>query len=341
MVTLKIRAMLQGALLSLFVSTLCLITVTAQTQNQTPSQATPTSPNSNSSKDIKDDLLGTWELRLKRNSSSPSTYVFFTVRSSGSSVHGILETYLGTIGTCPNILVSGANFRASCDSSSGSATVEGTLAYGQMTGTFKGTRPIKGKIKFTGTHSAEEGTLAERAARTKQEAASAREQASDEVEGNSVISRYDRFRDETTVSTNVLISKPEDSRYETLGPFFSLYAAFVFSGQTKSTSPATISFGFIVKEFEGDKRIIPPRFSNPTEFIVLYDGARYKSAMTASRGRDNEGFVTDVVVDHLPTSTFVSIATAQTVEIRVGVNELKLTEGQLSALRKIAESVMH
>jgi len=137
-------------------------------------------------------------------------------------------------------------------------------------------------------------------------------------------SNYDRFEDETHVrleSKRVLGGFMEDVK---------MGASFFYKGQKLST-PEYFIFLF-VSDTKGW------RFLSETqrELIALADGERLP---LGTLDRDSKvrsgGWVSEIMVKEVPYETFLKIATAKEVEMKLGKYEFKLKEEHLEALRDL------
>ena len=156
---------------------------------------------------------------------------------------------------------------------------------------------------------------------------------------------YDKFEDVTTANTdNIRIKKLErnerkDGKLVLVHPEMpfwevSMMAMYKFKGQVKPATPGPFVLGFVTKSDEWV-------FKGDADLYAIVDGERLKVARM-SRGGEVKRFlntvdVQETLISYIPAATFLKIANAKKVEMRLGKFEFELTEDQLKALRGLAE----
>lgn len=148
-------------------------------------------------------------------------------------------------------------------------------------------------------------------------------------------SKYDRFKDVTTVTLQSIVSKPENSEYERLGPTFSIIAGYQFVGQTQLEIPQNVVFSYQVYIFEGDKTRYRDLFNYSEEFIILADKERLIGTMKRTELRDNIGGKYEVMTTSLALEVFAKIVNSKRVEMRVGTREFELKANHFQDLREL------
>jgi hypothetical protein len=144
---------------------------------------------------------------------------------------------------------------------------------------------------------------------------------------------YDRFKDETTVGVSTML---EDYTVEIpfahMQEFILLLAGFTHKGQQIITQPMTVRLAF-------QSQARRWRFGEGTELYAIVDGERLAlGPMSYSRQDLGAGHVEVLRLD-IPARTFLKLARAKAVELRVGDKELKLGTHQLAVLAALADQM--
>lgn len=150
-----------------------------------------------------------------------------------------------------------------------------------------------------------------------------------------ITTKYDRFKDVTTVMLQTVVSKPDDPRYEMLGPTVSIVASYQFSGQIQKAPPEIVLFSFQIYVIEGNQTRYRDSFSSTEEFIVLADGERLMNRMERTELRDSVGGKYEIVSCPLTVATFAKLARSKKVEMRIGAYESVIKEYHLQAFRDL------
>ncbi len=150
-----------------------------------------------------------------------------------------------------------------------------------------------------------------------------------------ITTKYDRFKDVTTVGLQSIVSKPDDPRFEMLGPIISLLASYQFNGQTQKAPPEFVLFSLQIYVIEGSQTRYRDSFNLIEEFIVLTDGERIVNRMDRTELRDSIGGKYEIVSCHIPISVFTKIMQAKQVEMRIGAYEVQIRQYHLQAFRDL------
>jgi len=144
--------------------------------------------------------------------------------------------------------------------------------------------------------------------------------------------RYDRFKDQTTVTVGpYFLSSGLDlvmtnSRFE-------LMALFTFEGQKLQRSIERATIGFLSSSKDW-------KFLKDRSVFVLADGQRFDLG-TAERDSDLRiGRVSEILAVSVPYETFAKIANSSKVEIRFGSKEIKLKDEHLEGFRDLASRMV-
>lgn len=164
------------------------------------------------------------------------------------------------------------------------------------------------------------------------------------AQAQSLKTSYDKFEDVTTVTTDLLHVKMLE-RYEKRGkelvmvrpevPFweFTMMAMYKFKGEEKPAQPNPFVLGFVTKSSDW-------AFGGDADLYAIVDGERLKVARMPHGGevvKLSSVSVQETLVTYLSVETFLKIANAKKVEMRLGTYEFELTEDQLKALHTLAE----
>ena len=146
-------------------------------------------------------------------------------------------------------------------------------------------------------------------------------------------SSYDKFKDQTTVSVKYLSPLPALSPVR-----LDIVAAFLYPGKTV-TKPSIVALWFQSSSKNW-------QFLQQRQLLVIADGERIDlgeaervdSKVNSSRaGRYSSGVsVSELVGKMVSLETFLKIAKAKSVEMRLGSVEFKLADDHLEALRDFA-----
>jgi hypothetical protein len=165
------------------------------------------------------------------------------------------------------------------------------------------------------------------------------------IQAQSLKTKYDKFEDVTTANTDTIRIKTLEQYERRDGklvlvhpdvPFWevNMMGMYKFKGEQKPATPGPFVLGFVTKSDEWV-------FGGDADLYAIVDGERLKVARL-SRGGEVQRFVNSVnvqetLITYLPAETFLKIANAKKVEMRLGKFEFELTEDQLKALHRLAE----
>jgi hypothetical protein len=165
------------------------------------------------------------------------------------------------------------------------------------------------------------------------------------AQAQSLTTKYDRFEDVTTASTENIRIKVLERNERRDGklvlvhpdmPFWevNMMAMYKFKGEQKPATPGPFVLGFVTKSDEWV-------FKGDADLYAIVDGQRLKVARM-SRGGEVKRFlntvdVQETLISYIPAETFLKIANAKKVEMRLGTFEFEVTEDQLKALHGLAE----
>jgi hypothetical protein len=165
------------------------------------------------------------------------------------------------------------------------------------------------------------------------------------IQAQSLKTEYDRFEDITTASTDTIRIKVLERNERREGklvlvhpevPFWevNMMAMYKYKGEQKPATPGPFVLGYVTKSDEWV-------FGGDADLYAIVDGERLKVARL-SRGGEVQRFLNSVnvqetLITSLPAETFLKIANAKKVEMRLGKFEFGLTEDQLKALHGLAE----
>lgn len=165
------------------------------------------------------------------------------------------------------------------------------------------------------------------------------------AQAQSLTTKYDRFEDVTTASTENIRIKVLERNERRDGklvlvhpdmPFWevNMMAMYKYKGKEKPPAPGPFVLGFVTKSDEWV-------FKGDADLYAIVDGQRLKVARM-SRGGEVKRFlntvdVQETLISYIPAETFLKIANAKKVEMRLGTFEFEVTEDQLKALHGLAE----
>ena len=144
--------------------------------------------------------------------------------------------------------------------------------------------------------------------------------------------RYDRFKDETTVTVGpYFLSSGMDlvmtnSRFE-------LMASFSHNGQKLQRPVERATIGFLSSSKDW-------KFLRDQSVYVLADDQRFD---LGPAGRDSDlriGGVSEILAVNVPYETFKKIANSSQVEMRFGKKEIKLKDEHLEGFRDLASRMV-
>ena len=148
----------------------------------------------------------------------------------------------------------------------------------------------------------------------------------DEVE---IETSYDKFDDKTTVLLSPMTIK--SGLLDELG----IYAGYAYSGQHR-TAPKTFTLGF---SYLALADIPNPQFRERRDLILLIDGERVPLGAMIYDSDSKSTLLGTVQMEtmklHLSPQIFVRIATAKSVEARLGTVEFTLTGHHQTGLSKL------
>lgn len=136
---------------------------------------------------------------------------------------------------------------------------------------------------------------------------------------------YDRFSDQTRVSTGRINLVPTDGQPSSA---FQLTALFVCPGKTLCR-PNLVALIFSART-ESDLQ-----YSRSRSLIFLADGERLNLGDTEYEVVAREGFSLEFLQAYIPAGQVVTLANADSVEGRLGPTEFQLPESGLSELRDL------
>jgi hypothetical protein len=136
---------------------------------------------------------------------------------------------------------------------------------------------------------------------------------------------YDRFKDQTLIDTDY-------DPYPHTFPSMHIRAFFGFNGRTLTTTPDTLFFEIMSASDEAKFAGEPPQLTALVDGQRMSLGNMYRSNFEVSEA----GAVYEYLVTTLKTQDFFKLVNSRSVEMQVGIDEFKLTENQLEALRDLA-----
>jgi hypothetical protein len=142
---------------------------------------------------------------------------------------------------------------------------------------------------------------------------------------------YDRFKDETKVGVSTsLENHAVEIPFSQMQEFLTLMVWASHRGKQVSTAPATVKLVFRSQARDW-------RFGEGTQLLGIVDGARLALGSMKYFRRDlGAGHLETLEID-LPTRTFLKLAHAKTVELRIGNKDVKLGTQNLAALSALAD----
>lgn len=144
-------------------------------------------------------------------------------------------------------------------------------------------------------------------------------------------SNYDKFKDETTVATGTMLEEyPVEVLFTPMKEFILLVVGYTHKGQQLTSPPSTVKIAF-----QSQARDF--RFGEQTELLSIIDGERVAfGKMSYSQRNLGAGHVEILKID-VPLKTFLKLAHAKTVELKLGNKELRLGAQNFTALSAFAD----
>jgi hypothetical protein len=148
-----------------------------------------------------------------------------------------------------------------------------------------------------------------------------------------VVVHYDRFKDETSVGVSTsLESQTVEIPFARMQEFLIMLAGVTHRGRLLTAVPASVRLAF-------QSQARSWRFAEGDELLSIIDGERINfGRMSYSRQNLGVGHVETMRLD-VPTRTFMKLARATTVELRIGRKEVLLSRAQLAALAALADRI--
>jgi hypothetical protein len=148
-----------------------------------------------------------------------------------------------------------------------------------------------------------------------------------------VVVHYDRFKDETSVGVSTsLESQTVEIPFAHMQEFLIMLAGVTHRGRLLTAAPASVRLAF-------QSQARSWRFAEGDELLSIIDGERINfGKMSYSRQDLGAGRVETLRLD-VPTRTFMKLARATTVELRIGRKEVLLSRAQLAALATLADRI--
>lgn len=148
-----------------------------------------------------------------------------------------------------------------------------------------------------------------------------------------VVAHYDRFKDETSVGVSTsLEGQTVEIPFAHMQEFLIMLAGVTHRGRLLTAVPARVRLAF-------QSQARSWRFAEGNELLSIIDGERINfGKMSYSRQDLGAGRVETLRLD-VPTRTFMKLARATTVELRIGRKEVLLSRAQLAALAALADRI--
>ena len=137
---------------------------------------------------------------------------------------------------------------------------------------------------------------------------------------------YDKFKDISIVS--VVFVTSGTARLMVTGSMYLMEASFGFRGQELNSSVDTFYLAFDHTGKEWD-------FLRNRDLYLIIDGERVSFSDGHHDGKVGGGGISERLLFEIPRDTFTKIATAKSVELRVGSYQTKLKDEHLQAFRDL------